>query len=80
MPKLPKLKIKLPYELPYQSSEEICGLEQAKDLPYGLGYFVIVGNQVINSYEELVQLATQDCYKGKEFLEVKLLPFIAGGG
>jgi len=66
--------------LPHWPSEEICDLEQARDFPYGLGYFVMVGNQVINSYEELVQLAAQDCYKTKEFLEVKLLPSIVGGG
>jgi len=80
MSKLPKLKIKLPYVMPYGPSERIIDLEQGKDLPYGLGYYVMVGHQVLNSYEELVQLAARDHYKDKESIEVKLLPSIIGGG
>ena len=34
---------------------------------------------MINSYQELIQLAIQDRYKDKEFLEVILEPVIGGG-
>jgi len=75
---LPKLRIKLPY---VNVSEEFCDLEQAKHrFNYGNeAFLIVVDGQLINSYEELLQLAELDCYKDKEFLDVLLLP-IAGGG
>ncbi len=78
MSKLPKLKIRLPFGNP---SEDICDLEQAKyRFTYGGEIIVVVEGQVVNSYEQLVQLAAQDAYKDREFLEVELLPAIVGGG
>ena len=78
MSKLPKLKIKLLFGYP---SEDICELEQAKyRFTYGQEGLVVVEGQVVNSYEELVQLASRDDYKDKEFLEVELLPALIGGG
>jgi len=78
MPTLPKLKVKLPFGYP---DEDICELEQAKyRFSYGDEYLVVVEGQVINSYEELAQLASRDDYKDKEFIEVVLLPALAGGG
>ena len=79
MPKLPKLKIisTLRY------NEEICDLEQAKDIlfrPSGILTHVVIEGQLIQSYENLVQLASQDQYKDKEFLEVRELPIMPGGG
>ena len=78
MSKSPKLKVKLPFGDP---SEDICELEQAKyRFTYSQDVLVVVEGQVVNSYEELVQLANQDNYKDKEFLEVELIPGIVGGG
>ena len=78
MSRLPKLKIKLPFG---NSDEDICELEQAKyRFTYGQEGLVVVEGQVVNSYEELVQLASRDDYKDKEFLEVELLPTLPGGG
>ena len=78
MYKLPKLKVKRPVGHP---SEEIREFEQGRYFlfSYGDGVFVVVEGQVINSYEELIQLAAQDCYKDKEFLEVIIVPEISGG-
>ena len=78
MSSLSKLKIKLPY---VNASEEFCDLEQAKHrFNYGHEAFLIeVEGQLINSYEELLQLAKRDCYKDKEFLDVLLVPIIGGG-
>ena len=69
MPKLPKLKVKT---FPGYSSEEVRDFEQAKDLPF-LDVLIFVEGQRINSYEEFVQLAAQDSYTDKEFLEVMVL-------
>ena len=78
MSKLPKLKIKL---FLGDTGEDICELEQAKyRFTYGQEGMVVVEGQVVNSYEELVQLASRDDYKDKEFLEVELLPALIGGG
>ncbi len=71
------MKIKLPFGKP---SEDICDLEHAKfRFDYGAQNLVMVEGQVVNSYEELLKLAGQDCYKEREFLEVVLLPQVAGG-
>jgi hypothetical protein len=79
MSKLPKLKVKKPFGYPF---EEIRNFEEAQYFlfNYGDNAIVIVEGKVINSYEELVQLAAQASYKDKEFLEVELLPAVIGGG
>ena len=61
--------------------EDFCDLEQAKHrFNWGQGDFLIsVENEMLGSCEELVQLAKLDCYRNREFLEVRLIP-IAGGG
>ena len=77
MPKLPKLKVQILFGYPI---EDICDLEQARyRFSYGRGGLVVVEGQVVNSYEELVQLAKDDRYKGKEFLEVDLVEILGGG-
>ncbi len=78
MSRLPKLKVK---RIPFgYSNEEICDFEQAQNFSYAQGTFVMVEGQVVNSYEELVQLAAQDDYKDREFLEVMLVPSVDVGG
>jgi len=79
MSTLPKLKLKKPFGYPF---EEIRDFEQAQYflVSYGDSAIVVVEDQVINSYEELVQLAAQDCYKDKESFEVLLFPPAIGGG
>ena len=79
MPKLPKLKLKKPFGYPF---EEVRNFEQARYFlfSYGANAVVLVEGQVVNSFEELVQLAARDCYKSKESLEVQLLPAVVGGG
>lgn len=78
MSKLPKLKVQSPFGS--ENEGDICDLEQAKNrFDYGSETVVLVDGQIVNSYEELVQIAAQERYKDKEFLEVVLLPLIAGG-
>jgi hypothetical protein len=38
-----------------------------------------VEGEVMHSYEELVQLASQDHYKDRDFLEVRVETIIGGG-
>jgi len=75
--KLPKLRIRA---IPGRPSEEIRGFEQGIDLPFTDAHIFVEGYRV-NSYDELVQIASQDTYKDNEFLEVVVLSIgiIAGG-
>ncbi len=76
MSRLPKLKVKMHIG---HSSEEISDFEQGRYLPFSDHVLILVEGQVINSYEELVQLVAQDCYKDKESLEVVVTSAIGGG-
>ena len=79
MSRLPKLKITS--SLRY--SEEIYDLEQAKDILFrssGIPMQFFIEGELIQSYDDLIQLIAQDQYKDKEFLEVKELPIMPGGG
>ncbi len=81
MPSLPKLKVKYNTEEDY--GEETVELEQARGFFYGSeeGYpLVALEGQAVNSYKELIQLASQDCYQDKEFLKVELRQIVLGGG
>jgi len=84
MSKLPKLKVKW-WSLESEGEETTCDFEQAKDTVFGsrssrMWAIALAEGQVINSYEELVQLAAQDQHKDKEALNVVLIVSIIGGG
>jgi len=74
---LPKLKVKW-----WGRWEGIIDFDQSKSfLPFGRPYpvSIVVEGQSISSYDELVQLANQDRYKDKEFLEVAVIMLVGGG-
>ena len=78
MPKLPKLRIKPP---PPNVAEDIFDFEQAR-YRFNWGhepFLILVEGQPVASYEELGELAKQDRFREKEFLEVELQPLLAGG-
>lgn len=84
MAELPKLKIKKHFGSPVE--ERICDLDQARDfllscLPdaHRARVLIAVEGQLINSYDELVQLVNRDCYKDKEFIEIGIYPIVGGG-
>ena len=81
MPELPKLKVKW-WSLGSAEEETTCDFEQAKDIVFGNSPAVLVfaEGKMINSYEELVQLAAQDQHKDKQTLNVTLLVSEIGGG
>jgi len=62
--------------------ESTCDFEQARDIVFGdkMWAVAIAEGHVIKSYEELVQMATQDEHKDKEVLNVTLLVPAIGGG
>ena len=78
MSKLPKLKIKLNFGYP---NEDICDLEQAR---YRLNFLgevaIMVEGQTVMSYGELVELASRDEYKDKEFLDAVIISELVSGG
>jgi len=78
MSRLCKLKIRIPGA---GEREELCDLKQAK---YLIDFdddetICLVQGQIARSYEEFLQLASNDLHSGKELLEVILQPIIAGG-
>lgn len=78
MLKLPKLKIKLPS---LNGVEDICDFEEAKNR-FNWGhepFLIVVENQPVASYEELMELAKLNQFRGREFLMVELHPLLAGG-
>lgn len=78
MPDLPKLKVRMPFG---QVDDDLCDLEQARQrFNWGREEFLIaVEGQLVTSYEELVEVASRDCYRGREFIEVRLMSLAAGG-
>ena len=77
MSKLPKLKI---IKSLLETSEEVWDFEQGKNLPfYCAPLLVVVEGQVVDSFNELAQLASKDQYKDREFLTVKFTAIPTGG-
>jgi hypothetical protein len=79
MSNLPKLRIKLPFGNP---DEEIVDLEQARYRFHFGGDMVVlmIDGQAPQTYEELVQMVSQDKYKDKEFIDAEMLVDAATGG
>lgn len=76
MSPLPKLKIKLPRSNP---DEYIYNLEEARDvLNFSEGVFIVDG-QWIHSYNELVNIAKQERFREKDFIEVEWIQVMGGG-
>jgi hypothetical protein len=74
----PKLKIKLPSQT---VAGEICTLEQiAYRFHWGNEPFlIVVEGEAISTYEQLKELAQQDRFKDKEYLEVEVKNILVGG-
>ena len=72
-------KLKVTHLIDGQRSEEMIDFEQAPHFLFNYYVIVAVEGEVIRTYEELVQLASQDRFREKEFLEVQMETVIAGG-
>ncbi len=77
MSRFPKLKVT--HWVDGQPSQEILDFEQAPYFLFNYDVLVAVEGEVMRSYEELVQLASQDRYKDRDFLEVRVETIIGGG-
>jgi len=77
MSEFPKLKVT--HLIDGQRSEEIFDFEQAPHFLFNYDVIVAVEGEVVRTYEELVQLATRDNFKDRDFLEVQMETVIAGG-
>lgn len=75
MSKTPKFRVKgLGWE-----AAGTYSIEQARNFPYGQGLVVSVEDQVVQSYEELLQLINQPSFVDKDFIQVTFLDIIVGG-
>ena len=72
-------KLKVTHLIDGHRSEEMIDFEQAQHFLFNYDVIVAVEGEVIRTYEELVQLASQDRFKDREFLEVQMETVIAGG-
>jgi hypothetical protein len=59
--------------------EDICALEDAKYIFDFANQIFVIDGQNIRSYDELVQIASQDRYRDLEFIEVIQIPAVTGG-
>lgn len=75
---MPKLRIKPPSQ---KVAEEVFTLEQMK-YRFNWGhepFLILVEGQVIGSYQELIELAKQDRFEDREFLEAEVQNILVGG-
>jgi hypothetical protein len=59
--------------------EEVCELEDARYLIDFTERIVVVDEQEIRSYDELVETVNQEKYRDREIIEVIQIPAITGG-
>ncbi len=71
---LPKLKI-----TKWNGEEEVQDIEKWEEFPFGIDDLVVVEGQEIYSYAELLELAGKEPYKNQKFINLRILPLIAGG-
>jgi len=72
---MPRLMIKYFGSL----SGEVSELEDAKYLFDLDESIIVIEGQNVRSYEELVQIVSQERFKDKEFIEVMQIPLVQGG-
>jgi hypothetical protein len=61
------------------TAEDSCDLDQGRyifNLDEGI---ILADGRTVQTYAELVELAAQDKYKDKNFIEIMILPAIMGG-
>ena len=59
--------------------DEVCELEDARYLIDFTDRIVVVDEQEIRSYDELVETINQEKYRDREIIEVIQIPAITGG-
>jgi len=65
--------------LDWDVTKKMCDFEQARYFPYdSRDLTIVVEQQVIRSYEDLLKLVSHEDYKERDILNVKFLPVIVG--
>jgi hypothetical protein len=59
--------------------EDVCELEDARYLIDFTDRIVVVDEQEVRSYEELVKIVGQEKFRDQEIIEVVQIPAITGG-
>ena len=77
MSRFPKLRIT--HSIDGQLSREIIDFEQAPHFLFHYDVIVAVEGEVIRTYDDLVKLASRECFRDREFLDVQIETVIAGG-
>ena len=77
MSRFPKLKVT--HWVDTQASQEVIDFDQAPHFLFNYDVIVAVEGEVIHSYADLVQLASQDRFKDRDFLDVQMETVVAGG-
>ena len=77
MSRFPKLRVT--HRIDGHPSREIIEFEQAPHFLFNYDVIVAVEGKVIRSYDELAELASQERYRDRDFLDVQMETVIAGG-
>ncbi len=77
MPNYPKLRVT--HRMDGQPGRMLLEFEQARHFLFNYDAIVTVEGQVIHSYDDLVEIASREDLREREFLEVELETVIAGG-
>ncbi|MBW1804136.1 MAG: hypothetical protein JRJ85_25805 [Deltaproteobacteria bacterium] len=77
MSRFPKLKVT--HRMDGQASQEMIDFEQAPRFLFNYDVVVAVEGEVVRSYEELVQMASEDGFRDRDFLDVHMETMITGG-
>ncbi len=72
---MPKLLVKVFGD----PGEDIYGLEEVKYLFNFAEQIVVIDGQNVRSYDELVEIVSQERYRNQELIEVVQIPAITGG-
>ena len=77
MSRFPKLRVT--HWIDGQATREDLEFEQAPAFLFNFDVLVAVEGTVVRSYEELVALASEEEYRDRDFLEVRMETIIGGG-
>jgi hypothetical protein len=77
MPTYPKLRVT--HRIDGQPGRMLLDFEQAPSFLFNYDVIVTVEGEVVHSYGQLLEIASREDLRNREFLEVQLETVIAGG-
>ena len=72
-------KLRVTHRMDGQPAQMSLDFEQAPYFLFNYDVIVVVEGKVIHSYDELVEIASRQDVRDREFIEVQLETVIAGG-